>query len=151
MLRNPKLAISLLPSTRTRWNFVFGYWNASYAGMKFSGQGSITSFQLCFASLGGPLKTCMPFYAVSSGVLKLAVPWNETYPDTTKLGKHPSGACERVSCSSCSSCPVWLSRNPFVMAKRLPALWWEDCRTWPPTLPLCKSFLSGTTKWAAQP
>lgn len=74
MLRNPKLVLSLLPSTRTRWNFVFGYWDASYAGTKFSGQGSITSFQLYFASLGGPLKTCMPFYALSSKCAEASSP-----------------------------------------------------------------------------
>lgn len=93
MLRNPKLVLSLLLSTHTHWNFIFEYWDALYAGTKFSGQGSITSFQLCFASLGGPLRTCMLFSTVSPQCAEASSPWHETYLDTTKLGKCPSGAC----------------------------------------------------------
>lgn len=70
-------------------------------------------------------------------VLKLAVPWNETYPDTTKLGKQPSGACE--GCLAHHVLPVLygLAETPSIlMAKWLPVLWWEDCRTWHRTAPL---------------
>lgn len=81
--------------------------------MKVASQASITSFQLCFASLGGPLKTCMPFSLLALSVLKLAVLGNETHPDTTKLGKCLSGACGRclvhhvlpVLCASANPLP----------------------------------------------
>lgn len=85
-------------------------------------------------------------------VLKLAVPWNETYPDTAKLGKRPSGAYEGCLAHHVPPVLCGLAETPaFLMAKQLSALQWEDCGTWPPSLPLCTLFLSGKTTWAAKP